>query len=128
MGKTNTSFSFQQTADKSGFLLDSQGGKEFVDSVWNSTYDFPRLPQIRLTFIKLIKLLFIYAFLFHVAVLQTTLAGTNPWKGQIVYLGLQTCPLIWGKTKPFRSRISGRALPAVKELRHIFAPPLCVHA
>lgn len=40
------SFSFQQIADKSGFLPESQRGKKFVGSVWNSTYHFPRLPQI----------------------------------------------------------------------------------
>lgn len=105
MGKANKSSSFQQTADKSGLLLESQGGKKFVGSFGSSTYDFPRLPQICLTFIKLIKLIFIYTFLFQVDLFQTTSVGTNPQKGQILYLlGTLNIPANLGKDKTIQDQ------------------------
>lgn len=120
MRKTNKALGFQQTANKAGFLLESQGGEGFVGSVWNSTYDFPSLPQICLTFMKLIKLLFIYAFLFHVDMFQTTVVGTNPWKAQIVYLlGTPNAPANLGKDKDIQEQ-GFWVLPAVKELRRVF--------
>lgn len=71
-----------------------------MGSFGSRTYDFPRLPQICLTFSKLIKLLFIYTFLFQVDLFQTTLVGTNPQKGQILYLlGTLNMPANLGKDK-----------------------------
>lgn len=55
-----------------------------MGSVWNSTYDSPRLLQICSIFIKPIKLFLFYTFLFNVDVFQTTSVGTNPSKGQTV--------------------------------------------
>lgn len=70
MGETNSllasSEEWTSLLESSWFLLESQGGKKWVGSAWNITYDAFRLLQICLDFIKLLKLLFICTFLLDV--------------------------------------------------------------